>query len=113
LRGDVCFDPDDNSEAVVLNILKEIQQRRALITNALESLPNLNAKLESIGEVTLFSQDEPWRSASEPMVLGKPRRITDPMRPGTTTRSTQSCGKERPLSARQAFGHEAVRGKIP
>ena len=41
----------DNSEAVALNLLKDIQQRPTLVTRVLDSMPNLKSKLEPMGGV--------------------------------------------------------------
>ncbi len=41
----------DNSEAVALNMLKDIQQRPTLVTRVLDSMPNLKSKLEPVGGV--------------------------------------------------------------
>jgi hypothetical protein len=41
----------DNSEAVALNLLKDIQQRPTLVTELMDTLPELKSKLEPVGGI--------------------------------------------------------------
>jgi len=49
IGNDVVF--LDNSEAVALNLLKDIQQRPTLVTEVMDTMPELKSKLEPVGGI--------------------------------------------------------------
>ncbi len=43
--------PLDNAEAVALNVLTDLQQKPALVMQAIDTMPNLKSKLEAVGGI--------------------------------------------------------------